>query len=104
MRGGLGDRLPYQLKLKKSWSWRRELNPRPSDYKSDALPTELRQPACLILTCDIVELIPQMAATFCRRKAFAQSRKKSGQSEARPLSLCSAARKKDPASARLQSL
>ncbi len=25
------------------WSWRRELNPRPSDYKSDALPTELRQ-------------------------------------------------------------
>ncbi len=27
-----------------SWSWRRDLNPRPSDYKSDALPTELRQP------------------------------------------------------------
>ena len=26
-----------------SWSWRRESNPRPSDYKSDALPTELRQ-------------------------------------------------------------
>ena len=26
------------------WSWRRDLNPRPSDYKSDALPTELRQP------------------------------------------------------------
>jgi hypothetical protein len=26
-----------------SWSWRRDLNPRPSDYKSDALPTELRQ-------------------------------------------------------------
>ena len=29
--------------LKEKWSWRRELNPRPSDYKSDALPTELRQ-------------------------------------------------------------
>ena len=29
---------PFEL-----WSWRRELNPRPSDYKSDALPTELRQ-------------------------------------------------------------
>src|SRR5216683_5972213 len=30
--------------LKNSWwSWRRELNPRPSDYKSDALPAELRQ-------------------------------------------------------------
>jgi hypothetical protein len=26
-----------------TWSWRRDLNPRPSDYKSDALPTELRQ-------------------------------------------------------------
>ena len=32
------------------WSWRRELNPRPSDYKSDALPTELRQLICFILT------------------------------------------------------
>ena len=31
---------PGSLKL----SWRRDLNPRPSDYKSDALPTELRQP------------------------------------------------------------
>jgi hypothetical protein len=30
--------------LKNFWqSWRRDLNPRPSDYKSDALPTELRQ-------------------------------------------------------------
>ena len=29
---------------KEFWqSWRRDLNPRPSDYKSDALPTELRQ-------------------------------------------------------------
>ena len=27
----------------RSWSWRRDLNPRPSDYKSDALPAELRQ-------------------------------------------------------------
>jgi hypothetical protein len=27
----------------RQWSWRRELNPRPSDYKSDALPAELRQ-------------------------------------------------------------
>ena len=30
------------LKLR-FWSWRRDLNPRPSDYKSDALPAELRQ-------------------------------------------------------------
>ena len=27
----------------KTWSRRRDLNPRPSDYKSDALPTELRR-------------------------------------------------------------
>jgi hypothetical protein len=33
---------PYSAFLK--WSWRRDLNPRPSDYKSDALPAELRQP------------------------------------------------------------
>ena len=26
-----------------TWSWRRDSNPRPSDYKSDALPAELRQ-------------------------------------------------------------
>jgi hypothetical protein len=26
-----------------TWSWRRDLNPRPPDYKSGALPTELRQ-------------------------------------------------------------
>ncbi len=31
------------IKPIKCWSWRRDLNPRPSDYKSDALPTELRQ-------------------------------------------------------------
>ncbi len=29
--------------LPTNWSWRRDLNPRPSDYKSDALPAELRQ-------------------------------------------------------------
>ena len=36
------SRLPFPHFLK--WSWRRDLNPRPSDYKSDALPAELRQP------------------------------------------------------------
>ena len=36
----------FQLRFSASfkWSWRRDLNPRPSDYKSDALPAELRQP------------------------------------------------------------
>ena len=49
------ERAAVQLKLNLSteelisshwmnWSWRRDLNPRPSDYKSDALPAELRQP------------------------------------------------------------
>ena len=28
---------------RKKWSWREESNPRPADYKSAALPTELRQ-------------------------------------------------------------
>ncbi len=31
------------------WSWRRDLNPRPADYKSAALPTELRQHQTFIL-------------------------------------------------------
>ena len=29
--------------MSRKWSWREELNPRPADYKSAALPTELRQ-------------------------------------------------------------
>ena len=34
---------PTLAYLETTWSWRRDLNPRPSDYKSDALPAELRQ-------------------------------------------------------------
>src|ERR1017187_10181330 len=38
-------RLPHIIDCTRDdWSWQRDLNPRPSDYKSDALPTELRQP------------------------------------------------------------
>jgi hypothetical protein len=37
------DLLRLTPPAKSWWSWRRELNPRPSDYKSDALPAELRQ-------------------------------------------------------------
>ena len=34
------------------WSWRQELNPQPADYKSAALPIELRQhKMCLIYQC-----------------------------------------------------
>jgi hypothetical protein len=47
----------------KLWSWRRDLNPRPSDYKSDALPAELRQPeqpyACLYETGSQFKRLPQ---------------------------------------------
>ncbi len=39
---GLGS-CPRFWRRARFWSWRRDLNPRPSDYKSDALPTELRQ-------------------------------------------------------------
>ena len=35
---------PYYLKRNPfGWSWQRDSNPRPADYKSAALPTELRQ-------------------------------------------------------------
>ena len=34
---------PDRIRFSFMWSWRRDLNPRPSDYKSDALPAELRQ-------------------------------------------------------------
>src|SRR5438034_6207661 len=37
-------RQPWSPPARLNWSWRRDLNPRPSDYKSDALPAELRQP------------------------------------------------------------
>src|ERR1700752_4019162 len=37
------------------WSWRRESNPRPADYKSAALPTELRQPD---KTCTLARAVP----------------------------------------------
>ena len=46
------------------WSWRRDLNPRPSDYKSDALPTELRQPGTVL--CH-----PQKHRSQCRRNCLA---------------------------------
>jgi hypothetical protein len=32
-----------EIRFSIHWSWRRDLNPRPPDYKSGALPTELRQ-------------------------------------------------------------
>ena len=40
--------LVVRFRLRIAWSWRRDLNPRPSDYKSDALPAELRQPKAIL--------------------------------------------------------
>ena len=40
--------LPQDSGHAKYWSWREESNPRPADYKSAALPTELRQPKSYI--------------------------------------------------------
>ena len=37
------DEEEVEQKLRGKWSWREESNPRPADYKSAALPTELRQ-------------------------------------------------------------
>ena len=37
------SRLRSRPQTASTWSWRRDLNPRPPDYKSGALPTELRQ-------------------------------------------------------------
>ena len=42
--------LTKQMMSIKSWSWREESNPRPADYKSAALPTELRQQISIKLT------------------------------------------------------
>ena len=40
---GHSGTLPYKI-----WSWWTDSNPRPADYKSAALPTELHQLVCLI--------------------------------------------------------
>ena len=39
---GRSGTLPH-ICLKKAWSWWTDSNPRPADYKSAALPTELHQ-------------------------------------------------------------
>jgi hypothetical protein len=36
----MGDYLEKACRLLKAWSWRRELNPRPSDYKFEGMAYE----------------------------------------------------------------
>ncbi len=53
-REGTTSRYNQTLLLpQKIWSWRRDLNPRPPDYKSGALPAELRQPSTKLLTAKV---------------------------------------------------
>jgi hypothetical protein len=47
-----------------SWSRRRDLNPRPSDYKSDALPTELRRHA---FCCNSLRVDEKVTFWLCAR-------------------------------------
>ena len=43
---GRSGTLPYLVGIKVAWSWWTDSNPRPADYKSAALPTELHQHVC----------------------------------------------------------
>src|SRR6056297_3809471 len=60
----LGSCLPCQLK----WSWRQELNPQPADYKSAALPIELRQHKGRYIQCRTAK-----CKTFFRLFAYAST-------------------------------
>ncbi len=47
---GRSGNLPYSILSINLWSWWTDSNPRPADYKSAALPTELHQHVrCLII-------------------------------------------------------
>ena len=52
----LAARQPPRIKLNK-WSWRLESNPQPADYKSAALPVELRQ-HFYIVVASIKKMVP----------------------------------------------
>lgn len=46
----------FSLRLEKNWSWWTDSNPRPADYKSAALPTELHQHSCAATIIIIAQL------------------------------------------------
>src|SRR6056297_106841 len=55
-----------------NWSWREESNPRPADYKSAALPTELRQPSAaksVELPSPRVRMLDNVARSRNRRES-----------------------------------
>ena len=55
---GFGDRCFFQLNYPPIWSWQRDLNPRPTDYKSVALPLSYASifPTLFILLWDRREI------------------------------------------------
>lgn len=48
------------------WSWLRDLNPRPSAYKADALPTELNQQKNK--RCNYIRFIVPLSRNLCKYK------------------------------------
>ena len=67
-------------RMRKSWSWRWDSNPQPADYKSAALPIELRQPSRAELR--------YISATQCQADTLRSARAASSSDPARTLSAC----------------
>ena len=62
---------PGRIVFRVTWSWRWDSNPQPADYKSAALPIELRQrenPTDLNRNCLFKEKWRQSQVFFCRMK------------------------------------
>ena len=62
----------YQL----DWSWWTDLNPRPADYKSAALPTELHQRAASFFIRRISQRLVYITTVFCVCQHFFQNKQK----------------------------
>ncbi len=65
---------PYYIERK--WSWWTDLNPRPADYKSAALPTELHQRfiryslSVSLTTSILYHTKPRLSSTFSKKFSF----------------------------------
>ena len=68
------ETLPYSLQ--KSWSWWTDSNPRPADYKSAALPTELHQRAASFFIRRISQRLVYITTVFCVCQYFFQNKQK----------------------------
>ena len=65
---------PYYSLFAKEWSWWTDLNPRPADYKSAALPAELHQRiSYTFATTDIItEQVPIVNPLFEKSKKISK--------------------------------